>query len=148
VERRAELKSEWKELLDDDAVAALEGGEPGPVEKLEDEVWALAVEDGVEAADERRVRELRERLGLAPQACEGAVVRDPPGPDDLGDDQRIELVVPDEARLVAPPAAEQADASPATPSGSSRSSSTETSPRATRRFSRSWAESCSSAAPR
>ena len=31
------------------------------------------------------------------------------GPDDLGDNQRVKLVVPDEIRLVAPPATQESD---------------------------------------
>ena len=65
VERGAQLERERQELLEDDAVAAEERRQPRPVEVLEDEVRALAVEDGVEHAHDRRVVQRLERAGLA-----------------------------------------------------------------------------------
>ena len=103
VERRAELERQGEQLLDRDPVAPLEGREPRPVEELEHEMRALAVEHRVEAANERRVCEARERLGFPGDSRKGSPVRGPARPDDLDDDQRVQLVVPDEIGLIAPP---------------------------------------------
>ena len=107
VECGAELEREGQELLEDDAVAANERREPRPVEMLENEVRALAVEDGVEHADDRRVAQRRERAGLSLDPAAGPLRVDECGADDLDDDERVQLVVPGEVRLVAPSATEQ-----------------------------------------
>ena len=71
---------------------------------------ALAVEDGVEAADEHRVGERPQREGLAPEAAQRVLVVDEVRAHHLDHDERVQLVVPGEVRLVAAAAAQQPDA--------------------------------------
>ena len=67
----------------------------------------LALEHGVEHAHDGRVSERPKRCGLAFDPAEHALRAHELGPDDLRDDESVELVVPREVRLVAPPSAEE-----------------------------------------
>jgi hypothetical protein len=74
---------------------------------LEDDVRSRPVEDGAEAANDHGVPEALDKRGLGGEPAEGALVLHEVRADDLGDDERQQMLVPGQVRLVALSAAEE-----------------------------------------
>ena len=106
---RADVQRQGQQLLEAQSVAADQGGEPRPVDELEHQMRALAVQLRAERAHEHRVREGSQEARLGRQRAQRNRVGDLVGPHDLGDDQGAQVVVPREVGLVAPAATEQPD---------------------------------------
>jgi hypothetical protein len=70
-------------------------------------VRPVAVEDGVEGSQDVWMREGRKRARLGRQSVARSTVIDEIRSQDLGDDERVQLVVPGEIRLVPPAAPEE-----------------------------------------
>ena len=102
----------------DRAVAPDQAPQRGPLEVLDQHVGVGPIEHRVEAAHQHRVRERGERLGLELEVAERLLLLGPVRAQDLGDGERVERFVPDEADLVEVAAAERLQHDPARHSSS------------------------------
>ena len=108
VQGRGDVERQRQQLLEGQGAAPLDQPPQGrALEVLDQQVRVRPVEHGAEAAHDHRMGEALERVGLQAKVAQGTLALGPVGAQDLGDDDRVQALVPDEQRLVAAAAAER-----------------------------------------
>ena len=114
VDHRRRPQAERRHLLGRQRAAALDQPpKRRPLQVLHQDVRVLALQAGLEPAQEHRVRQRLERLPLAPQGPQRVLLPHQVRPQYLGDHHREARLVPDPVDLVALAPAERLERGPA-----------------------------------
>jgi hypothetical protein len=108
-----QIEPEREQLLDREAAAAYQRRKAGTLDVLEHQVRPGAVEHGTEGAQQQRMRKRADQAGLRRERLQRPGIVHLVRAQELRDHERVEVVVPGEVGLVAPPTAEQVEGQPA-----------------------------------
>ena len=102
-----ELEDEGNELFEGQgASVAHRTRQRRPFQMLEHKVGPIAFQHGGEPANEDRMRESFKKLRLAGKRAQGVVVVHQMRPNELRDDERVEVLIPRQEHLVVPSTAD------------------------------------------